>query len=328
MRYALFSALAVSVVLCLSSCGGGGGGTRTAMMPPPTMPPETTPMPPDDTTDDTMTDDQPPMEEPDFRALLNQIAESATERVGSDIRMSVRVDDQFETFAIGRTCEGPTCTASSVGGIPITLTPEDIETRAEELEEEVTGVQGSVSFDVTLGEQNGVDVATTLVTASAPDLFDGESILTSLDGWLQYSAFVANAIRFTSGDLAGTAMIWADAYGDASGSNPPTTLGNAVWNGAVVGVAPAAGQEYNGEATLTLDANNMDLDVTLSNIWSLDRQDQWPTLSWINVPIENGQFTTEGTENLLDGHFFGPQHEEAAGIFERGELVGAFGAKR
>ena len=318
MRYALFSALAVSAMLCLSACGGGGGGgsQRDQMM---TMP---------DPPDDTMTGGGMTTEEQNFQALLDQIAADATERVGSDMQFSVQINNQFETIAIQRTCEGPTCTVSGVGGIPVTITPENIETRSAEIEAEVQGVQGTVTHDVTTGEHNGVDHATTVVTVTAPDLWDGDGILTSLDGWLQYSAFEATVTRFTGGDLAGTSTYWADAYGTAATTNPPATLGNAVWDGAMVGIAAQAGQEYRGDTTLTLDATNMDLDVTLSNIWSLDQQDQWANLNWTNVPIDNGQFNASGVPNRLEGHFFGPAHEEAAGIFEAGELIGAFGATR
>ena len=48
-------------------------------------------------------------------------------------------------------------------------------------------------------------------------------------------------------------------------------------------------------------------------------------LSWSSVPLRSGTFRASG----LVGHFYGPNHEEVAGIFNRDEIItGGFGAKR
>ncbi len=40
--------------------------------------------------------------------------------------------------------------------------------------------------------------------------------------------------------------------------------------------------------------------------------------------MRNGSFQASG----LDGRFYGPSHEEAGGVFERGGIVGAFSLNR
>ena len=46
-------------------------------------------------------------------------------------------------------------------------------------------------------------------------------------------------------------------------------------------------------------------------------------MSCRNMPIRGGTFSGSG----IEGRFYGPNHEEVAGVFERNRLVGAFGAK-
>ena len=47
-------------------------------------------------------------------------------------------------------------------------------------------------------------------------------------------------------------------------------------------------------------------------------------IRWSGVPMRNGSFQASG----LDGRFYGPSHEEAGGVFERGGIVGAFSLNR
>ena len=50
---------------------------------------------------------------------------------------------------------------------------------------------------------------------------------------------------------------------------------------------------------------------------------------WSDMPLENGGFSsgTAGTD-WIGGHFHGPRHEEAWGVFDTADHVGAFGARR
>ena len=50
---------------------------------------------------------------------------------------------------------------------------------------------------------------------------------------------------------------------------------------------------------------------------------------WADMPLAGGRFTagTAGAD-YLGGHFHGPAHEEAWGVFDTADYIGAFGAKR
>ena len=78
-----------------------------------------------------------------------------------------------------------------------------------------------------------------------------------------------------------------------------------------------------------VDFNNMDADVTFSNINELYARDSiigsW---TWTDIPIDNGTFSQGSGSDQIEGRFYGSSHEEVGGIFEREDVVGAFGARR
>ena len=47
-------------------------------------------------------------------------------------------------------------------------------------------------------------------------------------------------------------------------------------------------------------------------------------IRWQGVPMRSGSFQASG----LDGSFYGPNHEEAGDVFERGGIAGAFSLAR
>ena len=157
----------------------------------------------------------------------------------------------------------------------------------------------------------------------------------SLGGWLDYSAFGAEVNSIVSGvsdgvDLRGT--IWGGAYslGDATGTTP--AFGNATWTGTMVGGDTSStanrGNRIQGDATLTFDLSQRDLDVAFTNIRDIDAGRQHGNIAWQNIPVLSGSFSTGLDGNSIDGRFYGPNHEEVGGIFERNQIIGAFGAKR
>ena len=74
---------------------------------------------------------------------------------------------------------------------------------------------------------------------------------------------------------------------------------------------------------VTADLAAASLDLAFTNI-----ADTFGVLSndmrWQGVSMENGSFQTTG----LDGRFYGPNHEEAGGVFERDGIAGAFSLAR
>ena len=115
------------------------------------------------------------------------------------------------------------------------------------------------------------------------------------------------------------------SLGTGSGSNPVS--GSAVWTGAMAGVkvgGSGLGAEVTGDAVMTVDLTAADLDLAFTNIADTSgaRSDD---LRWTGVSMRNGSFSGIGG---LDGRFYGPNHEEAGGVFERSGIAGAFSLAR
>ena len=78
------------------------------------------------------------------------------------------------------------------------------------------------------------------------------------------------------------------------------------------------------------------LDADFTNIRNLDRQavHSVPSVVFTGVPVdEQGKFEDgprggSASQAWLHGAFYGPDHDEAAGVFRSSNIVGAFGAKQ
>ena len=122
------------------------------------------------------------------------------------------------------------------------------------------------------------------------------------------------------------------AAGLAETARPAAAGGSAIRTGATAGrsVDPAAGpvrDSVKGTATLTVDFGDGTVDVDFADIADACG-DAWstPNMSWADLPMSpEGVFEHGGT---IGGRFFGNGHAEAAGVFDRHKLVGAFGASR
>ncbi len=165
----------------------------------------------------------------------------------------------------------------------------------------------------------------------------------SYRGWMQYSEFAAELNSVTHGVirygpyervLTGQQYGYASSSGLATDTNPVD--GSATWTGVMVGgrITRTAdvGIGVRGHARLTYDFANEDIDVFLSNIQNanaaVDGRQIYPNLTWQNLPVRNGRFGADFDDPTLEGRFYGPNHEEVGGIFERNQIIGAFGAKR
>ena len=114
------------------------------------------------------------------------------------------------------------------------------------------------------------------------------------------------------------------SLGNGSGSNPLT--GSATWTGAMAGVKVAAsglGAEVTGDAEMSANLAAASLDLAFTNIAERSGASS-PDICWFAVPIRDGWFQASG----LDGRFYGPDHEEAGGVFERNGIAGAFSLAR
>ncbi|MDE0095847.1 MAG: hypothetical protein OXS40_05620, partial [Gammaproteobacteria bacterium] len=78
------------------------------------------------------------------------------------------------------------------------------------------------------------------------------------------------------------------------------------------------------QAAMTVDLEESSLDLEFTNIAELVSGDGVGDIGWQGVAMQGGGFRADG----LDGRFYGPDHEEAGGVFERGGIAGAFSLGR
>ncbi|MCY3728073.1 MAG: transferrin-binding protein-like solute binding protein [Nitrospira sp.] len=169
-----------------------------------------------------------------------------------------------------------------------------------------------------------------------------DTSIVSYEGWMQYSKFAAEINIITHGliqvgsnqrVLTGQRYGVGVSIGQVNDTNP--VGGNATWRGVMVGgrIGETAdfGDPVRGDATLTFDFTNVDVDVAFTNIRSVrdvDVPPTYPNMTWQNLPVRNGRFGGGFDTPTIEGRFYGPNHEEVGGIFQRDRVVGAFGAQR
>ena len=196
-----------------------------------------------------------------------------------------------------------------------------------------------------IGVKHGITLVQESSTHTGADL-------ASLGAWMEHSAFaVLNESR--TGDDGTVVVRYGFALGDASqvreipdrphdaGTGlPAQPAGSATWLGLMAGTAVAGearGERLVGDAALIydlhsgLDGSGASLDVAFGGIRNIDRGTAHTVeaVLFSNLAVgPDGTFARGRTGTRIQGGFFGPDHAEAAGIFEQSDIVGAFGAKR
>ena len=114
--------------------------------------------------------------------------------------------------------------------------------------------------------------------------------------------------------------------GTPTGTNP--IAGSAIWSGHAH-AASRSGRPLTGIANLEADLGAGLIDVHLTELGNYD-------FSWTRLVMRDGAFARiQGSPHhgspqghSIEGWFFGPYHEGAAGKFHRGRIVGVFGTLR
>ena len=223
---------------------------------------------------------------------------------------------EIPTFRLLTQCSGAQCTVTE----PLTGTVDTIELASTPL------TQGAPTG---IGSKHGITLWRESSTHTG-------AYLASLGAWLEHSSFAI--LNESQSGEEGTVDVW---YGIAVGDlaeTPPT--GSATWLGIMVGTpvtGDARGERLVGDTSLTYefpsegDGAGPSLDVAFGGIKNIDRRTAHTVEE---VLFENVQVGAEGTfgagfvGSRIQGAFYGPDHAEAAGIFEQQDIVGAFGAHR
>ena len=158
--------------------------------------------------------------------------------------------------------------------------------------------------------------------------------LFSYGGWLEHNFFfvVTEGFSAAGADSYEELDHWSAVIGKKTGSNPIS--GGAVWRGAMVGIDVSytedRGNRLQGEAFIGIrDFLNPAVDVEFYDVFDLNTGTRRTSIFWQGLPLTGGNFRSKSSEDdYIEGNFYGPNHEEAAGVFEAFKIVGAFGTKR
>lgn len=119
----------------------------------------------------------------------------------------------------------------------------------------------------------------------------------------------------------------AFSFGASPGTNP-IQVGGAEWRGSLVGIDTRSRTRVEGDAMIDIDDfANPDVDIAFTAIEDA-RGRARDDLHWQDVPVAQGAFQAQGAAGSIEGRFYGSDHGEVGGIFERSRLLGAFGASR
>lgn len=308
------SAFAGALSLLLAGCGGGGGGSGILSGG-------------DGETD--VSDIRWPVDPVAVRSLTGGTPSTST---GADVARGLeRVAGAANSLLVGdllvfatsgpptrgaTSCSGDTCTSGFLGSALNLLLSDEL------------GIRGPSEYQA-VAEHRGVLLAQ---GRGKGDIADTAVDYTGYGGWLDHSFFAVEFNRIAGGILENTPFNYGYSIGDAPDTNPVAAGGSGTWSGVMVGVdvgaTAARGNRIQGEATLTIaDFAAPAVDVAFTGIHNLDDRSTVADMTWTGIAVTAGAFadTTSGT---IEGRFYGPAHEEVGGVFERNEILGAFGAAR
>ena len=147
----------------------------------------------------------------------------------------------------------------------------------------------------------------------------------SYGGWMDNSVFV---IEYQNASGGGEMQSRSASYsfGDATESNPTA---NGTWRGVVIGIHRQNGYTIQGDASIVFDMTDSMVDITFDSIKNLDDGSDIDDMMWMDIMVNSGAFTSTdavGMNGSISGNFYGDLRQEIGGIFDRGGIIGAFGA--
>ena len=167
------------------------------------------------------------------------------------------------------------------------------------------------------------------------------TFLREMDGVNAYGAWLEHGVFAVAEDIDDTyeqgipgikfSGVLSLAGGQVSGSRPSV---DATYRGLMVGSPVGGGRRGNtlqGDAELVYASADNEVDAHFTDIVDLDSGSPHATLriDFENLAVgQDGIFADGQPGNSIKGGFIGTDHAETVGIFERDNIVGAFGAIR
>ena len=92
----------------------------------------------------------------------------------------------------------------------------------------------------------------------------------------------------------------------------------------------AAGEDpfVEGHASVRVSLYNNQVDIGFSNVRSMDRARSLANFGFDDIPLASDGTFDGFDEGNVEGAFFGPSHQEVAGMFQKNDnnVIGSFGA--
>ena len=297
MRNLTAGGLAVAALLSLAACGGSGDMSSKPALDPGDV--------------RELTGLSAPVETAQAqRQRQLEILARADSLIASTMHVEAAFPNETRAITLLTECAGAGCTV---------LNP-------------VTGATETASLDtleVATGDPQPVGSAHGVTLMSETGHHEGVD-LTSLGAWMEHGGFVLNDQRWAEEGSENSAL-YTMAMGDLT--DRPLT-GSATWLGIMAGT-PVAGDEKGdrlvGTAALNYDLGAGGLDAAFSGIKNVDRGTAHgiETVIFADLAVgPDGTFARGQSGARIQGGFYGPDHVEAAGIFEQSGIVGGFAAKR
>ena len=245
----------------------------------------------------------------------------------SDIPIRVQVvPGQFQDLPTLQTkCEQQTCTIKE----PVANTSESISLQGLQATDtdSIEDLREAVPHS---GENNGVAVYGGSVSFA---LGEGSSVdAQAYGGWMVHNYFLAAWGTYRDPTIPPTEVGVGFSIGNATGSHPDAS---ATYDGLMLGVDTAGadqGDAVEGDATLDFSITgpgDARMDVSFTNITNRTTKSAYNPIEWSNIQVRaDGTFNKRNDMEKIHGIFYGPNHEEIGGTFNRDGVTGAYGAKR
>ncbi len=171
------------------------------------------------------------------------------------------------------------------------------------------------------------------------DSYPDEPELYSYGAWADYSAWAVRASRtmtFSPYRITDRIEVEADIYGIPSDRDlAEVHTGTLTWSGSLLATDKAEFAPVFGNAEIVLSADTLDGTTQFSNLQTVrDVDGQAHLTGWrrpsLEYAVRVGEKGFTDVGGKVTGGFYGPNHEEVAGILDDGsqKILGAFGGTR
>ena len=346
-------AIALPMML-LMACGGGGGSNTTAVAPTPIPP---TPPPP------TSDPNTPPTGSGEvinpLTGLANVNVESANsptiqavERITGATNARIFVSAAYQEGNLDKidsACSATTCGITipeTIGDDPMGNSPQGNEILPFKITNPHLSLFLLNTTTSTIDEPNAVlnaDSSIFMVTEgisvgditfargdATPDFVDPNFLhleFRTFAGWIDESIFFGTT-QIEIGETTPVYRFISHAAGVPTGSDPSST-GSATWEGAVVASIKADRTFILGDAEITVNFMDSNVDLMFDDWRGLDNQavSGMSAITYNDLALSSGSFTGSGNEQV-QGRFYGTAHTEVGGFFNTETVTGAFGGTR